>query len=167
MDAFVLSCLNLYGTNRNTISSPYRESLHELLLIAHRDMERNRPSHELPWYKHVLHTMKNQIERLRELQVHAKITATSHPRSSPDDSIPMAILKNVILFFLIIFPPVKNHVDVIIRERASRINQLDQPQEEQAEPNSSKNYQRTHQVSKDTETSTTISKYITKIIAFT
>lgn len=133
MDAFVLSCLNLYGTNRNTISSPYRESLHELLLIAHRDMERNRPSHELPWYKHVLHTMKNQIERLRELQVTTKITERVIPDPA-HDSIPMAILKNVILFFLIIFPPVKNHVDVIIRERASRINQLDQPQEEQAEP---------------------------------
>lgn len=130
MDKFVLSCLSLYDSSRNTISSPYRESLNELLLIAHRDLDRNRPAHELPWYKNALRIVKTQVEKLKEVQLGTKITEQVVPDPA-NDSIPRAIAKNVLLFFLILLPPIKTHVDVILQERARRIDQHEQQDQDQ------------------------------------
>lgn len=126
MDNFITSCLDLYdSTTRHTISSPYRESLNELLLIARKDLERNRPADELPWHRQVVRSVKNQYERVRALHLTTKITERIIP-DPQHDSLPTAVIKNILLFFLILLPPVKTQVDLILQQRATRAGQHDQ-----------------------------------------
>lgn len=116
MDDFLISCLNLYETSRETIPYSYLESLKELLLLARRDMERVATPHPLPWYRSLFRTAKNQVERFRQSQV--TIIVLEHVVPDPrQDNLAVAIIKNLALFFLILLPPVKDKVDTILEER--------------------------------------------------
>lgn len=116
MDDFLISCLNLSETSRETIPYSYLESLKELLLLARRDMERSAAPHPLPWYRSMFRTAKNQVERFRQSQV--TIIVLEHVVPDPrQDNLAVAIIKNLALFFLILLPPVKDKVDTILEER--------------------------------------------------
>lgn len=116
MDAFLVNCLNLYETNRDTTPSSYLDSFKELLLLAHRDQDRTRALHDLPWYKKLVRVTSTQLHSFRQRQLATKIFEHIVPNPAMDNFF-LAVIKNLLLFICILFPQTKTHVDTVLQRR--------------------------------------------------
>ncbi|QLL30776.1 hypothetical protein HG536_0A05910 [Torulaspora globosa] len=119
MDAFLVNCLDLYETNRDTTPSSYLDSFKELLLLAHRDQDRTRALHDLPWYKKFVRVTSSQLRRFRRRQLATKIFERIVPDPATDNFF-LAVVKNLLLFVCILFPQTKSHVDIVLQQRSNR-----------------------------------------------
>lgn len=117
VDDFLISCLDLYETTRETMPESYQNSMRQLLLLAKRDMSRKADPRQQVWYTRFLHRCSDRIDQFRQSQV--AIIVLEHVVPDPrQDTLLVSIVKNLTLFFLIIIPPVKTKVDAILEERA-------------------------------------------------
>lgn len=85
--------------------------------MVKRDLTKQTNPEQLPLHKKMLRGFRIAIERFRQSQV--SIIVLEHVVPDPrQDTLIASIVKNIVLFFLIILPPIKNKVDTILEERA-------------------------------------------------
>ncbi|QLG72828.1 hypothetical protein HG535_0D05370 [Zygotorulaspora mrakii] len=117
IDEFMISCLCLYETTRYTMPETYQNSMRRIFVMVKRDLTKQTNPEQLPLHKKMLRGFRIAIERFRQSQV--SIIVLEHVVPDPrQDTLIASIVKNIVLFFLIILPPIKNKVDTILEERA-------------------------------------------------
>ncbi|QLQ78339.1 hypothetical protein HG537_0A05860 [Torulaspora globosa] len=119
MNAFLVNCLNLYESNRDTTPSSYLDSFKELLLLAHRDRDRTRAPQDLPWYKKFVRITSTQLHNFRQRQLATRIFEHIVPDPETDNFL-LAIVKNLLLFICILFPQTKTQLDIVLHQRSAR-----------------------------------------------
>lgn len=119
MDTFLVDCLNLYETNRQTTPASYLDSVKELLLLVYRDQDRARAPEDLPWYRKLVRSTSSRLRSFQLPQLAFKIIEHIVPDPATDSLI-AAVAKNLLLFLFMLVPQTKHYVDIVIQERARR-----------------------------------------------